>query len=29
VIRSYPQGEAARIAYWCPGCQRGGNEPRA
>ena len=23
-IRSYPQGEAARIAYWCPGCQRGG-----
>ena len=29
VIRSYPQGEAARIAYWCPGCQRGGNEPKA
>jgi endonuclease VIII len=29
VIRSYPEGEAARIAYWCPGCQRGGNEPRA
>lgn len=30
-IRSYPQGEAARIAYWCPGCQlqRGGNEPKA
>jgi endonuclease-8 len=20
-IRSSPQGEAARIAYWCPGCQ--------
>jgi endonuclease VIII len=29
VIRSYPQGEAARTAYWCPGCQRGGKEPRA
>ncbi len=29
VIRSHPQGEAARIAYWCPGCQRGGREPRA
>jgi endonuclease-8 len=28
VIRSYPQGEAARIAYWCPGCQRGGREPK-
>jgi endonuclease-8 len=28
VIRSYPQGDAARIAYWCPGCQRGGREPR-
>ena len=27
VIRSYPQGEAARMAYWCPGCQRGGREP--
>jgi endonuclease-8 len=25
VIRSHPQGEAARIAYWCPGCQRGGS----
>jgi endonuclease VIII len=20
-IRSYPQGDAARMAYWCPGCQ--------
>jgi endonuclease-8 len=29
VIRSYPQGEAARIAYWCPGCQKGGREPKA
>jgi endonuclease-8 len=22
-IRSWPQGDAARIAYWCPGCQAG------
>jgi|SRR5579884_135620 len=29
VIRSHPQGEHARIAYWCPGCQVGGREPRA
>jgi endonuclease-8 len=28
-VRSYPQGEAARTAYWCPGCQRGGKEPAA
>jgi endonuclease-8 len=27
VIRSYPQGEDARLAYWCPTCQRGGREP--
>ena len=26
-IRSYPQGEAARTAHWCPACQRGGREP--
>jgi endonuclease VIII len=26
-IRSYSQGEAARTAYWCPSCQRGGREP--
>ena len=26
-IRSHPQGENARVAYWCPGCQRGGREP--
>jgi endonuclease-8 len=26
-IRSHPQGEAARTAYWCPGCQQGGSEP--
>jgi endonuclease-8 len=24
VIRSWPLGDAARMAYWCPGCQRGG-----
>ena len=29
VISSAPQGEAARTAYWCPGCQRGGDEPSA
>lgn len=29
VIRSYPQGEGARTAYWCPGCQRGGHPPAA
>jgi endonuclease-8 len=22
-IRSYPQGDEARMAYWCPGCQAG------
>jgi endonuclease-8 len=27
VIRSHPQGEPARTAYWCPGCQRGDREP--
>lgn len=27
VIRSEPQGEYARTAYWCPGCQPGGREP--
>ena len=26
-IRSHPQGDDARTAYWCPGCQRGGREP--
>jgi endonuclease VIII len=29
VVRSYPQGEDARTAYWCPGCQKGGKEPKA
>jgi endonuclease VIII len=27
-IRSHGQGDANRIAYWCPACQRGGEEPR-
>jgi endonuclease VIII len=27
VVRSAPQGEHARTAYWCPGCQVGGNAP--
>ncbi|CAN5318380.1 hypothetical protein BH18ACT12_BH18ACT12_13520 [soil metagenome] len=22
-IRSWPQGDDARMAYWCPQCQRG------
>ena len=26
-IRSAPQGEHARSAYWCPGCQVGGDAP--
>jgi endonuclease VIII len=29
IVRSHPQGESPRIAYWCPGCQRGGAEPKA
>ena len=29
VIRSYPQGEHARMAYWCPGCQKGGRQPES
>jgi len=29
VIRSHPQGEAARTAYWCAGCQVGGRPPKA
>jgi endonuclease-8 len=29
LIRSFPQGDDARTAYWCPGCQEGGHEPRA
>ncbi len=27
VVRSAPQGEHARTAYWCPGCQVGGEPP--
>jgi endonuclease VIII len=26
-IRSWPQGDDARMAYWCPECQRG-EEPK-
>jgi endonuclease-8 len=26
-VRSAPQGEHARTAYWCPGCQVGGDLP--
>jgi endonuclease-8 len=26
-VRSAPQGENARTAYWCEGCQVGGNAP--
>jgi len=29
VIRSAPQGEHARTAYWCPGCQAEGEPPPA
>ena len=30
-IRAHAQGDGARIAYWCPNCQkeRGGREPRS
>jgi endonuclease VIII len=28
-IRSYGQGDANRMTYWCPGCQRGGTPPGA
>ncbi len=27
IIRSAPQGDHARVAYWCPACQVGGNTP--
>jgi endonuclease-8 len=29
LVRSYPQGDAARMAYWCPGCQAGTGPPGA
>ena len=28
-IRSHGQGDDNRIAYWCPGCQRGEERPDA
>jgi endonuclease-8 len=28
LIRSHPQGEAPRTAYWCPGCQRSDRDPK-
>jgi len=28
LVRSRGQGDANRTAYWCPGCQRGGEPPR-
>ena len=28
-IRAHAQGDGARIAYWCPICQRGGKEPKS
>jgi endonuclease VIII len=28
-IRSYPQGDEARMAYWCPGCQEGTSPAKA
>ena len=27
IVRSAPQGDNVRTAYWCPGCQVGGNAP--
>jgi endonuclease-8 len=27
IVRSAPQGDHARTAYWCPACQVGGNAP--
>jgi endonuclease VIII len=27
LVRSAPQGDNARTAYWCPGCQVGGDTP--
>jgi endonuclease VIII len=28
-LRAHAQGDGARIAYWCPTCQRGGKEPKS
>src|SRR5262249_43322254 len=27
IVRSAPQGDHVRTAYWCPSCQVGGNAP--
>ncbi len=27
IVRSWPQGDDARTAYWCPSCQVGGSAP--
>jgi endonuclease VIII len=29
LIRAHAQGDGARVAYWCPTCQRGGQEPKS
>jgi len=28
-VKSWPQGDQARMAYWCPACQRGEDPPAA
>lgn len=28
-VRAHAQGDGARIAYWCPNCQRGGSGPES
>jgi endonuclease VIII len=28
IVRSWPQGDGARMAYWCPACQPSAREPR-
>jgi endonuclease-8 len=28
LVRSWPQGDGARMAYWCPSCQPSAREPR-
>jgi len=29
LVRAHAQGDGARVAYWCPTCQRGGQEPKS
>jgi endonuclease VIII len=29
IVRSWPQGDGARMAYWCPACQPSAHEPAA